>query len=171
MRNHVSCPGSRIFCFLNGEMFTATFFVWAIRRPTAQCVAQFFYQHIYCRYLSPGEIIHDRGGEFCNKICKIMHEKFGVRVNVISAGKPQGNGQAESMVKKLKEKMRALMIESCDFCLYSTSDFLLMLNLILRRKPWSSKQLGRNPFVQCRAGGSCRSKLSHWICTCWNIIG
>ena len=44
-----------------------------------------------------------------------MHEKFGVQVNVISAGRPQANGQAESMVQKMKEKMRALMIESCDF--------------------------------------------------------
>ena len=101
-------------------------FLWAIPRPTAECLAKFFHQHIYCRYLAPGVIIHDRGGEFCNKICGILHEKYRVQVNVIAAGKPQGNGQAESMVKKMKEKMRAFMIESCDFFIPFSAHILIL---------------------------------------------
>ena len=77
-------------------------------------VAIFLYVNIYCRYLCPGEcIIHDRGSEFANEVCKALHDSFGVEVRVISAERPQGNGQAEAMVKNLKEKMKALMSEKC----------------------------------------------------------
>lgn len=76
-------------------------------------VAKVLYQEVYCRYLAPGEaIIHDRGPEFANEVSKILHESFGVEIRVISAGRPQGNGQAEAMVKKLKQKMICLMSEN-----------------------------------------------------------
>ena len=76
-------------------------------------VATFLYKDIYCRYLCPGEaIIHDRGPEFANQVSKILHESFGVEVRIISTGRPQGNGQAEAMVKTLKQKMICLMSEN-----------------------------------------------------------
>ena len=146
-----------------------TFFTWAIPRPTAECLAKFFHQHIYCRYLAPGVIIHDRGGEFCNKICGILHERYRVQVNVIAAGKPQGNGQAESMVKKMKEKMRAFMIESCSFFYSIKCTYPLMIKLFLRRKPWPSKELGRDAAAHCRAGCSRWPKHCNRIRTCWNV--
>ena len=75
-------------------------------------VAIFIYQHIYCRYLCPGEcIIHDRG-ELCNKVAKILADKFNCSIRVISAGRPQANGQAEAYVKNLKTKMKAKMVEA-----------------------------------------------------------
>jgi len=78
-------------------------------------VAIFIYQQIYCRYLSPGEcIIHDRGPEFANKVVQALHQKFGVEIRVISAGRPQANGQAEIMIRTLKQKMKALMSENCN---------------------------------------------------------
>ena len=68
-------------------------------------VAKFIYQQIYCRYLSPGEcIVYDRG-EFCNKVVDILNKEYKVNVRVISAGRPQGNGQAESFVSSLKDKI------------------------------------------------------------------
>lgn len=76
-------------------------------------VAIFIYQSIYCRWLTPGEcIVHDRGSEFCNEVSSALHANFGVEIRIISAGRPQGNGQAEAMVKNLKEKMKALMAEN-----------------------------------------------------------
>ena len=72
-------------------------------------VAQFVYQHIYCRYLCPGEcIVHDRG-ELCNNIAKLLAERFNCPIRVISAGRPQANGQVEAYVKNLKTKMKALI--------------------------------------------------------------
>ena len=78
-------------------------------------VAIALYQNIYCRYLAPGEcMVHDRGLEFCNQIHTILHQKFGVPIRIISAGRPRGNGLAEVHVKVLKEKMRAIMSETTD---------------------------------------------------------
>ena len=75
-------------------------------------VAQFIYQHIYCRYLCPGEcIIHDRG-ELCNNIAKALAKNFKCEIRVISAGRPQANGQAEAYVKNMKTKMKAIMADS-----------------------------------------------------------
>ena len=71
-------------------------------------VAQFIYQQIYCRYLCPGEcIIHDRG-ELCNNIAKALAKNFKCEIRVISAGRPQANGQAEAYVKNVKTKMKAI---------------------------------------------------------------
>ena len=73
-------------------------------------VACFIYQEIYCRYLSPGEcVIHDQGTEFANETCQGLFKSFGVEIRMTTAGRPQGNGQAERAVQTLKQKMKALM--------------------------------------------------------------
>ena len=78
-------------------------------------VALFIYQHIYCRYLCPGEcIVHDMGSEFCNKLSQQLHDAHDVEIRITSAGHPQSNGQAESAVKNIKAKMQAFMIEIGD---------------------------------------------------------
>ena len=89
-------------------------------------VATFVYQHIYCRYLCPGEcIVYDRG-EFCNNVMKILNRDFGAEIRIISAGRPQGNGQAESYVKSLKNKMYALMVEGGSHCIPPNWDMTLL---------------------------------------------
>ena len=91
-------------------------------------VALFIYQEIYCRYLAPGEaIIHDRGPEFANKVSKVLHESFGVDIRITSTGRPQGNGQAEAMVKNLKQKMLACMSENRNSFLGVFINFLIFL--------------------------------------------
>ena len=61
--------------------------------------------------MRPGEcLVYDRG-EFCNNVVDILNKKFQVNVRVTSAGRPQGNGQAEAFVGSLKNKMYALMVE------------------------------------------------------------
>ena len=75
-------------------------------------VAKAMYQQIYCRYLCPGEaIVHDRGPEFCNRVVRDLQENFGVKVRVISAGKPRANGLIETGVNFFKSRGRALMAE------------------------------------------------------------
>ena len=67
---------------------------------------------MYCRYGCPGEfILHDGGSEFCNEVTEILHKKFGCEVRCTMAGRPQGNGQAEAYIKKLKSKMRYILLE------------------------------------------------------------
>jgi len=78
-------------------------------------VALFIYQQIFCRWQAPGEcLIYDRGGEFCNNVVKTLKTQFGVETRVISAGRPQSNGQVEIYVRQIKDKMRALMSEKYD---------------------------------------------------------
>ena len=62
-------------------------------------VALFVYQQIYCRYLCPGECIIQDRGELCNKVANLLAKKFNCSIRVISAGRPQANGQAEAYVK------------------------------------------------------------------------
>ena len=77
----------------------------------AMSVATFIYENIYCRYLCPGEcLVYDRG-EFCNKVVDCLNSDFGANIRDTSAGRPQGNGQAEAYVGSLKNKMYALMVE------------------------------------------------------------
>ena len=46
--------------------------------------------------MSPGECIVQDRGELCNKIAKLLADKFNCPIRVISAGRPQANGQAEA---------------------------------------------------------------------------
>ena len=103
----------------------------------AMSVAKFIYQQIYCRYLSPGEcLVHDRG-EFCNNVMQILNSHHGVNVIVTSAARPQGNGQAESFVGSLKNKMYALMVEGGSHRLPSNWDETILYRAlqILRSDP------------------------------------
>ena len=100
-------------------------------------VAIFIYQEIYCRYLASGEcLVHDRG-EFCNKVMQILNSQFGVQIRVTSAGRPQGNGQAEAYVKSLKNKMYALMVEGGSHRIPDTWDQTLLYRAlqIIRSDP------------------------------------
>ena len=63
--------------------------------------------------MCPGECIVQDRGEFANKICDQLAQKFGCEIRVISAGRPQANGQAEAYVKQLKARMKAKMVEAC----------------------------------------------------------
>ena len=87
--------------------------------------------------MCPGEcLVYDRG-EFCNNVVDILNKKFNVNVRVTSAGRPQGNGQAEAFVGSLKNKMYALMVEGGSHCFPDTWDETLLYRAlqILRSDP------------------------------------
>ena len=56
--------------------------------------------------------MHDRGSEFCNNLVRTLCDDFRVRLRVIKAGRPMANGQAESAVKNVKNKIFALCLEN-----------------------------------------------------------
>ena len=63
--------------------------------------------------MAPGEcIIHDKGGEFYNKLVRRLSADFGVDMRCIKAGRPMANGQAESAVKLVKNKIRMLALKN-----------------------------------------------------------
>ena len=53
-------------------------------------------------------------GEFCCKLVSKMLEEYGVDPRVISAGRPQSNGQAERYVGIIKGKILAMMSETSE---------------------------------------------------------
>ena len=66
-----------------------------------------------------------------------LSRDFGVNVRVISAGRPQGNGQAEAMVGSLKNKMYAIMVSNGSHVFPDTWDETLLYKAlqILRSDP------------------------------------
>ena len=66
--------------------------------------------------MAPGEcIIHDKGGEFCNRLVRRLGADFGVDMRCIKAGRPMANGQAESAVKSVKQKLKTIALENSNF--------------------------------------------------------
>ena len=61
--------------------------------------------------------MHDRGSEFCNDVFKSLCKDFGVEIRIIKAGRPMANGQAESAVKNIKNKMKMLCLENSNIIL------------------------------------------------------
>ena len=71
--------------------------------------------------MAPGEcIIHDKGGEFCNKVVRALAVDFGVDMRCIKAGRPMANGQAESAVKSVKQKMRTIALQNSNYFFKTT---------------------------------------------------
>ena len=78
-------------------------------------VGCFIYEELYCRYGAPGEcVINDSGTDFCNKVCKFLHDTYGVDCRVTTPGNPKSNGLVEDKVGTMKDKMKALMAEKGD---------------------------------------------------------
>ena len=76
--------------------------------------------------MCPGEcLVYDRG-EFCNNVMDILNNHFGAKIRIISAGRPQGNGQAEAFIGSLKNKMYALMVQEGFHLLPETWDETLL---------------------------------------------
>ena len=74
-------------------------------------MAKFIYQHIYCRYLAPGEcVIWDNGGEFKNVIARSLCDDFGVQIRITAPGRPQSNGIAEAQVKNVKRHLKSQIL-------------------------------------------------------------
>lgn len=94
--------------------------------------------------MCPGEcIIWDRGGEFCNKVVKRLADAFGVQIRVIRAGRPMANGQAESAVKNVKNKLRLLCLENSNTSIDTNLSKMSkrFFNLIQSKISNSGKQL------------------------------
>ena len=91
-----------------------------MKNNKSSTVAEFIYEHIYCRYLTPGEcIVHDQGGEFKSQLQNKLANDFGVEMRCIKAGRPWANGQAESAVKSLKQKLKMFALEiGNNFCFF-----------------------------------------------------
>ena len=77
-------------------------------------MAEWLYEDVYCRYLSPGEcIVHDNG-ELNTNLQRKLARDFGVDMRCTKGGRPWANGQAEAAVKLVKKKIRLIVLENQD---------------------------------------------------------
>ena len=80
-----------------------------------ESVVDFLYEHIYCRYMSPGEcIVHDNGGEFDGNLMKTLAKDMNIDLRRTKGGRPWANGQAEAAVKLVKNKIKMIALENSD---------------------------------------------------------
>ena len=85
--------------------------------------------------MAPGEcIIHDRGGEFCNKLVRALAADFGVNMRCIAAGRPMANGQAESAVKSVKQKLKTLALQNGNVFFVNTLEYKNIKKIFILRR-------------------------------------
>ena len=75
----------------------------------------------------------------------ILNTHFGAKVRVTSAGRPQGNGQAEAMIGSWKNKIYALMVEKGSHLLPDTWDETLLYRALQVMRSDPSVATGYSP--------------------------
>lgn len=63
--------------------------------PSAFTMAELLFQHVFCYFGIPEEILTDRGPQFTSRVWASFMRKMGVGINLTSRYHPQAKGQAE----------------------------------------------------------------------------
>ncbi|RAN86287.1 hypothetical protein B5P41_30175, partial [Bacillus sp. SRB_28] len=75
----------------------------ALSNNEGKSVTAFLKKNIFSRFGTPRAIISDGGSHFCNKLFKVLLEKYGVRHNVATPYHPQTSGQVEVSNREIKQ--------------------------------------------------------------------
>ena len=75
----------------------------ALSNNEGKSVTAFLKENIFSRFGTPRAIISDGGSHFCNKLFKLLLEKYGVRHNVATPYHPQTSGQVEVSNREIKQ--------------------------------------------------------------------
>jgi transposase InsO family protein len=89
----------------------------ALSSNTAEAIAQFFWEQIYCRYGAVGQIVTDNGSEFKGAF-KLLHERMKVPQILISTYNLKANG----VVERVHFNIREGIIKACGNNLYQWPD-------------------------------------------------
>ncbi|KAK3537860.1 hypothetical protein QTP70_019846 [Hemibagrus guttatus] len=69
--------------------------------PTAMETAELMFNHIFCYFGIPEDIISDRGPQFISRVWKAFFSRLGVAVSLSSGYHPQTNGQTERKIQEI----------------------------------------------------------------------
>ena len=83
-----------------------------LRDNTTPSTTKFLYEHIWCRFGCPIELISDQGGHFLNAVIDSLTQHYGVVHNKSTSYYPQENGLAESTNKTLPNILRKIVNEN-----------------------------------------------------------
>ena len=84
----------------------------ALRDNTAASIAKFLYEHIWCRFGCPIEIVSDQGGHFINHVIRNLTAHYAVVHKKSTPYYPQANGLAESTNKTLQNILKKIVNEN-----------------------------------------------------------
>ena len=83
-----------------------------LRENTAAVTAKFLYEHIWCRFGCPIELISDQGSHFLNSVVRELTLHYAVVHKKSTPYYPQANGLAESTNKTLQNILRKIVNEN-----------------------------------------------------------
>ena len=90
------------------DAFTKQIKAGAIPNKSADEVAMFLWEKLYCEVGTPGNcMVQDRGDELWSEITKSMHKFFQTEIRFTTAGNKQSNGQAERYFRTMKDRLAA----------------------------------------------------------------
>ncbi|KAI2668509.1 Transposon Tf2-8 polyprotein [Labeo rohita] len=69
--------------------------------PTALETAEHLFQHVFCHFSLPEEIVLDRDPQFISHVWKAFFKLLGISVNLSSGCHPQTDGQTERKIQEL----------------------------------------------------------------------
>ena len=84
----------------------------ALRDNTATSTTKFVYEHLWCRYGCPIELVSDQGGHFINHIIRELTTHYAVVHKKSTPYYPQANGLAESTNKILQTIPKKIVNEN-----------------------------------------------------------
>ena len=80
-----------------------------LRDNTATSIAKLLYEHIWCRFGCPIELISDQGGHFLNAVIDGLTHHYAVVHKKSTSYYPHANGLAESTNKTLQNILRKIV--------------------------------------------------------------
>ena len=78
---------------------------------TVAVTAKFLYEHIWCRFGCPIELVSDQGSHFLNIVVRDLMQHYAVVHKKSTPYYPQANGLAESTNKTLQTILKIVVIE------------------------------------------------------------
>lgn len=83
-----------------------THFIPLRQNDTAEDTARRFFDGVVRLHGLPTVIVSDRDSKFTSKFWQTLFERFGTKLAMSSAYRPQTDGQSERMVRTMKEMLR-----------------------------------------------------------------
>ncbi|KAL0177569.1 hypothetical protein M9458_026463, partial [Cirrhinus mrigala] len=74
--------------------------------PTALETAEILFNHVFCYYGIPEDIISDRGPQFISRVWRSFFRLLGVTISLSSGYHPQTNGQTERKIQEVGRFLR-----------------------------------------------------------------
>ena len=84
----------------------------ALHENTVVVMAKFLYEHIWCRFGCPIELVSDQGSHFLNTVVQELTQHYAVVHKMSTPYYPQANGLEKSTNKTLQTILKKIVNEN-----------------------------------------------------------